>query len=129
VRAGGPREFIRQVSPTIPFFAVICWFGGFWFTIGALPMLFLMPFASQFIHPHLHMSTQRAQETAPPILLPLFKTRYFRFIARHHWMHHRYTHCNFNLLPGGDYLLGRHRNPSPADCAEMAALGLSPPTT
>jgi hypothetical protein len=62
--------------------------------------------------------------TYPAALHFVFSTRYFRFIARHHWIHHQYPDYNFNLLPGGDFLLGRHRQPVPADLQDMAVAGL-----
>ena len=127
LRVGGPGEFIRHVGPTLPVLLAACGLGGAWFTVGAAFPLLAMPLASEFVHPYAHMSHERAMREAPAILRPLLATRCFRFVARHHWLHHRYLDCNFNLLPGGDFLLGVHRRPSARDLAEMAAIGLSVP--
>ena len=128
LRVGGPAEFIRHVGPTLPILLAACGVGGAWFTVGAALPLLAMPLASEFVHPYTHMSHERALREAPAMLRPLLATRYFRFIARHHWLHHRYLDCNFNLLPGGDFLLGVHRRPSARDLAEMAAVGLPVPS-
>jgi hypothetical protein len=125
VRVGGPGEFLRYVGPTLPVFIAACWLGGPWLTVGAALPLLVMPLVSEYVHPYVHMSHERALRDAPRFLRPLMATGYFRFIVRHHWLHHRYLDCNFNLLPGGDFLLGVHRRPSPQDMAEMAAIGLS----
>ena len=109
VRVGGPIAFLRFVMPTLPGFALLCWFGGGWFTAGALVALALMPLASEFVHPCTHMSSARAAREAPAWLRPLLRTRYFSFIVAHHRLHHEHPSCNFNLLPGGDWLLGCHR--------------------
>lgn len=125
VRVGGPGEFLRYVAPTLPVFLAVCWLGGGWFTAGATLPLLVMPLVSELVHPYAHMAHERATREAPPLLRPLLATRYFQFVVRHHWLHHRYLDCNFNLLPGGDFLLGVHRKPSPRDLAEMVAVGLS----
>jgi hypothetical protein len=125
LRVGGPGEFLRHVAPTLPVFLAACWLGGAWFTAGAALPLLAMPLVSELVHPYLHMGQERAAREVPALLRPLLATSYFRFVARHHWLHHRYTDCNYNLLPGGDFLLGVHRRPSPEDLAEMAAIGLS----
>jgi hypothetical protein len=65
VRVGGPRDFVRFVAPTLPAFSLMCWIGGAWFTLGALFPLFLMPLASQFVHPYIHMPYSRAILEAP----------------------------------------------------------------
>ena len=125
LRVGGPGEFLRYVAPTLPVFLAACWLGGAWFTAGAALPFLAMPLVSELVHPYVHMGHERAAREAPALLRPLLATRYFRSVARHHWLHHRYTDCNYNLLLGGDFLLGVHRRPGPGDLAEMAAIGLS----
>lgn len=124
LRVGGPAEFLRYVAPTLPFVALVCWFGGGWFSLGAVVPLIVMPLMSEFIHPLLHLTYDEACEAAPPFLKPLVATRYFRYVACYHWLHHRHLDVNFNLMLGGDYILGRHRAPTRAEFAEMAAIGL-----
>lgn len=126
-RVGGVIGFLRHMGPTLPVFAAVCWLGGGWFTVGAVLPLLLMPLLSEFVHPYLHLSDERVLREAPAPIRWFAATPAFRFLARHHWLHHRYLDCNFNLMPGGDLLLGVHRRPSPADLAEMAAIGLAMP--
>ncbi len=45
-------------------------------------------------------------------------------VIRNHFMHHRYPNHNFNLLLGGDYLLGYHKVPSKEDKREMTKIGI-----
>ncbi len=124
LRVGGSGEFLRYVAPTLPFMALVCWLGGGWFSLGTVVPLIVMPLMSEFIHPLLHLTYDEAREAAPPLLKPLVATRYFRYVACHHWLHHRHMDVNFNLMLGGDYILGRHRAPTRAELAEMAAIGL-----
>jgi hypothetical protein len=53
---------------------------------------------------------------------------YFRFISRHHFMHHRQTGKNYNVVvPFADFVLGRVAQRRPSDVREMLRLGhLSP---
>lgn len=123
------KDYVWYVLPTLPGFLLLCWIGGLSFTIGALIPFFVWPALAQAIHPYLHMEYTRVQKQAPPIVRIFSKTYYFRYLAMHHWMHHRYEQCNYNLLLGGDFILGVHRTPSVADLAEMQALGLwTPPS-
>jgi len=123
-RVGGPGEFLRYVAPTLPLVALVCWLGGGWFSLGAVIPLIIMPLMSQFIHPLLHLTHDEARAAAPPLLKPLIATGCYRYLARYHWIHHRHLDVNFNLMPGGDYLLGRYRTPTHAELAEMEAIGL-----
>lgn len=51
-------------------------------------------------------------------------TRYFRFIARHHFMHHRQTARNYNVVvPLADFIMGRVATPRISDVREMVRLG------
>jgi hypothetical protein len=57
-------------------------------------------------------------------------TAYFRFIARHHFMHHRRMGKNFNVvLPLADFVLGSATRPSLSDVREMMRLGYLTPRT
>ncbi len=124
LRVGDPGEFLRFVAPTLPVLALVCWLGGPWFSLGALLPLIAMPLMSELIHPLLHLTSERAREAAPALLKPFVATRVFRYIARHHWLHHRHPEANFNLMPGGDLILRCYRTPSGAELEEMAAIGL-----
>ena len=51
----------------------------------------------------------------------------YKFLARHHYLHHRYPHKNFNVVfPLADYVLGTNVRASQADLEDMARLGLLP---
>lgn len=44
----------------------------------------------------------------------------FKFLARYHWLHHRYQDKNFNVvLPLADYVLGTRARPNEADRKRM----------
>lgn len=91
-------------------------------------MLLLPPLLSMYLHPLMH---QRYEDAILAVGVSgwLMKTSLLRWIIRHHWMHHKYEDVNFNLLPGGDYLLGTHRSPSAADFQEMLRDGIPVPAT
>jgi len=51
----------------------------------------------------------------------------YKFLARHHYLHHRYPHRNFNVvLPLADYVLGTHMRASQSDLEDMSRLGFLP---
>lgn len=53
------------------------------------------------------------------------KTRVFKWLARYHYLHHRYPGKNFQVvIPIFDYLLGTHINPLPRDVEKMKEMGL-----
>lgn len=100
----------------------------------------LSPLLNNFIHPYLHMRHEDAIRRAPRGIAFLLKTAYFRKMVRHHYLHHKYVACNFNLLLGGDWMrqyfsgaFSRRRVeqkyrvlrlPSATDQEEMRKLGL-----
>src|ERR1019366_9578888 len=42
---------------------------------------------AQFIHPYLHMRYRDLIDRGPLVVRVLAKTAYFRYLARHHWLH------------------------------------------
>lgn len=55
-------------------------------------------------------------------------TRYFRFITRHHFMHHQHSNKNYNVvLPFADFVMGRAIGPKVSDVRHMLRLGLLDP--
>jgi hypothetical protein len=113
--------FSAAVWPMVPaLFALV----GPFAALAALPVPLAVPMLSMFIHPYLHLPHREALERAPRPLAFLLRTRYFRAIARHHYLHHSHPGCNFNLLMGGDWLLGTHRRPTAADLRAMAVLDI-----
>lgn len=120
----GPRALVTYNATVLPIVPVLFAALGPWAAAGALPALAIAPLCAMLIHPYLHRDHSGAVGEAPPLIAALLRTRYFRAVARHHFLHHKYTRFNFNLMLGGDYLLGTHRWADAADRAEMAALGL-----
>lgn len=124
LRIGSFKEFIKYVYPHVPHYALLCYLGGPWFTVGALIPVFTYQWLAHFVHPYLHMNYAEALKTASPAMRLFLQTRYFRFLAQHHFLHHKYVHCNYNLLLGGDLLWGVQRLPTAENYAEMQALGM-----
>ncbi len=115
---------IKFLLPVIGFLPLIYWLFGGWVLGGALIPFTLYPMSSKYLHPYLHMRYDDALRTAPPVLRWFLRTRYCRFIYRHHYLHHRYIRCNYNLLFGGDLLLGVYRRAAPEDLEDIRAIGL-----
>lgn len=125
----GPHvwDFLYYVTPTLPIFAAVCWAGGTAFTAGAMIPFVLWPALAQWVHPCLHMPYAEIAARAPWPVQHFARSWYFRRLAIHHWVHHRYEQCNYNLLMGGDWLLGQHRRASARDLVEMRRIGLWTP--
>jgi hypothetical protein len=119
-----PKAYLRFIAPTLPIFSSVCYLGGAWFSIGAIVPLFGWVMLAQCIHPYLHMRRDDVIERGSFAIRALAQTGYFKYLARHHWLHHRYESCNYNLLLGGDHLLGVQRGASAEDLDEMRAIGL-----
>src|SRR5262249_36531265 len=105
------------------------WLGGPSFMLGALVPLTAFPMLAQFIHPHLHTRYENVLAHGPLLIRCFARTAYFRFLARHHWLHHRYADCNYNLLLGGDWILRVNRRASAQDLDEMHEIGLWVPAS
>lgn len=120
----GLRGFFTYNSLPILMLPALAWSCGPGACIGALPVLLVAPLLSMFIHPYLHLPHERAVRESPRLVSWLLETSYFRAVARHHFLHHVYQRSNFNLLLGGDWLLGTHRRASPADRDAMKAVDI-----
>jgi hypothetical protein len=56
------------------------------------------------------------------------KTRYFKAIAIHHFMHHERSAKNYNVVvPLADFVLGRATSPAPSHVRELLRLGYIAP--
>ncbi|APW61715.1 hypothetical protein [Paludisphaera borealis] len=108
----------------LPMPPVLFWLCGPIACLSALPVPIAVPLLSMFIHPYLHLPHEDAVRLAPRPLAVLLRTRYCRALARHHYVHHVYQRFNFNLLMGGDWLLGTYRQASPDDLLAMEAIGI-----
>jgi len=116
--------FLKFNLVTIPFLPPIGLLLGPWAALGCLPMLLLSPALSRWIHPWLHRPPAEAERAAPWLVRRLLRSGYLRAVRRHHFLHHKYERCNYNLLLGGDWLLGLHRAPTLADLGDMQAIGI-----
>jgi hypothetical protein len=80
---------------------------------GALAFVGVMTFHHwtwNKIHLEMHKPEQRSFHKWP----------IYRFLARYHWLHHRYPDKNFNVVfPLADYVLGTCAKATPADEAAM----------
>lgn len=98
---------------------------GLWFFVSQvssltfLAMILLHNLLWGVVHMQMHVPREDAW---------FAKTGYFRFISRHHFMHHRQTGKNYNVvLPFADFVLGRVAVRRPSDVRELLRLGhLSP---
>lgn len=113
--------FSFMAPPSIVLLPLI--FVGNWAVAAALAALFLPPLLSFFIHPLIHRPYGNVVQGGG-LLARLMQTSYMRHVIRHHWLHHRYPSCNFNLLILGDYLLRTHRAPTEEDVREMQRQGI-----
>lgn len=110
--------------PILPCIMLIGFVLGPWGLLGALPAVVAYSCLAMFVHPYLHRPQGEELTGVCPVLRWILKTGYVRFLRHHHYLHHRYGDCNFNLLSGGDVVLGRHRSPTAQDWVEMRRLGL-----
>ena len=118
------RGLLTYNVTILPIMLVIFWLCGPVACLGALPMTFAVPLLSMVVHPYLHLPHREAIRRAPRPVAFLLATSYFRAVARHHYIHHVYQCYNFNLLLGGDYLLGTHRRACPDDLHAMETIGI-----
>jgi hypothetical protein len=86
------------------------------------PMI-LPPLLSRTVHKHIHRPYGQGKDGGA-VVEWLLASRYGRMMIRHHWLHHRYNDVNFNLLLGGDWILGVGRLPSNEDLSRMEADGI-----
>ncbi len=79
--------------------------GGMFVAASVLTSLVFIP-ASDQLHPYLHMTKEEAFEKAGPLMRRFLESDYVAHIARSHYVHHRDTRVNQNLVAGADYGLG-----------------------
>lgn len=118
---------LKGVQGTLPF-ALPFTFGPL--LIGALfgPVAFLaslipayLPVAlSKFLHPLVHAPEDLID--SPAVLRALAKTPYMKAMLKNHYLHHLHPEANFNLMLGGDYIVGVHRKASQAEEADFASI-------
>jgi hypothetical protein len=121
LRGGGIVWFNLPILPCVLLIGLVV---GPWGFVGALPAVAAYSCLAMFVHPYLHRPHEEGTTSVSPVLRWILKTGYVRFLRCHHYLHHRYGDCNFNLLLGGDIVLGRYRRPTAQDWDEMGRLGL-----
>ena len=116
--------FVKYNIPAIALLLVLFFLVNPVVLIGLILPMLSTSLLSKFVHPYLHMSQQQAVKKAPWFMAMILKTRYMRKVYMHHYLHHKYQNCNYNLLLGGDIILGVHKEPSERDIEEMVKIGL-----
>ncbi len=94
------------------------------FMLSALLPILCAPLLSRYVHPYLHLPKDVAASQASWIVAALLSTPYGKWARIQHYVHHRHPRFNFNLLPGGDYLLRCHRRATASEIRCMQAIGL-----
>ncbi|MDP1549043.1 MAG: hypothetical protein Q8L97_02620 [Nitrosomonas sp.] len=124
LRVGNIFEKIKYLCPHLPWIIAACYFGGGWFTLGLFVPLCFYIWIAEYAHPYLHFPYNLAIDSASTLMRLVLRTKYFRFLTQHHYLHHKYINCNFNLLLGADWLLGYHQSPNEKEFIEIKKLGL-----
>lgn len=112
-------DTLRLILTFLPVMVAL-WFTVSWVSaLTFLAMIYLHNVVWGAVHIQMHVPSERCW---------FANTRYFRFISRHHFMHHQQTGKNYNVvLPFADFVLGRVARPRLADVRELLRLGhLSP---
>ena len=104
------REGFLEALPIAVLMATISW-------QGAMTLLIVVGL-HHFIWNQIHMEMHKPEKR-------FFSTwSAYKFLARYHYLHHRYPNKNFNVvLPLADYVLGTHIRASKSDLEEMRRLG------
>jgi hypothetical protein len=132
---------ISFIAPFVPLAVLSFVYGGWAFGLGFAVLSCVSPWMNTYIHSYLHMPQEQALRRASAFMKPLLRTRYFKRLVAHHYLHHKYVACNFNLMLGGDWLRDRFadlwhsgerkerhrvlRHASELDFERMRALGLA----
>lgn len=93
---------------------------GWQAALGSLLTSFTPVLMSKFIHPLVH--EPRNVSTAGPIARTIARSRYMHRIVANHYLHHVHLDFNFNLLLGGDHLVGLYRKPTEKELWEIREL-------
>ena len=124
LRIGSLHRKMQYLYTHILQLSLILYFASVWAAAGIIAMVIFYLWLAEHVHPYIHLSHKAALKSASPPMKIFINSRYFGYLAKHHYLHHKYINCNFNLLLGADYLLGCHRDPDKKDTIEMEELGL-----
>jgi hypothetical protein len=84
--------------------------GGLFLAASVAFSILYVP-ASNYLHPNLHRTREKANRLAGKVMQKVLKSRYVAHVARSHYVHHHDAHVNQNLVPGADYVLGYKSSP------------------
>ncbi|MES3037719.1 MAG: hypothetical protein V4736_07420 [Bdellovibrionota bacterium] len=118
---------LEGVEGTLPFAIpfttgpiIIAYFFGPTAFVASLLTAYIPVLMSKFIHPLIHHPEDI--ETSHPIVRAISRTKYMQKIFQNHFLHHKRMDTNFNLLLGGDYILGVHETPTEDESVELENL-------
>jgi sterol desaturase/sphingolipid hydroxylase (fatty acid hydroxylase superfamily) len=86
--------------------------------------LFLVVFSLVFVSHHVVWATTHKEMHIPT---NAFFRQWFlyKWLARNHWVHHKYRNVNYNIaFPLVDHLFGTYRPANPRDKEQMSKIGL-----
>ncbi len=117
----GPREIAGMSLFVVPVLAVIALLASPIFAVTFALCGLAHTISWGFVHRQMHVPEQGSW----------FRfTRGYRFLARHHYLHHEYPSRNYNVvLPFADFLLGKAARPKLEHVREMLRLGYLLPRT
>ena len=105
------RKAPIKAIPFAALIALVSWEGAVIF----VAVMVFHHWAWNKIHLEMHKPEQRVFST----------WRIYKFLARYHWLHHRYQNKNFNVVfPLADYVLGTSARANTVDVKCMQQLGL-----
>lgn len=81
-------------------------------TIALFSPLTVQILSPVYLHTVIHLKRAKLMTESPAFVRWLACTRIVEAIVRSHFMHHKGGGRNFNLLPGGDFLLGQYQRPN-----------------
>lgn len=76
--------------------------------IALLPLLL-----SRYVHPFLHVEANELLARHQGLSHMFFKSRFFRYLQKYHFLHHQNVMANFNLLLGADFLFRVYKDAHP----------------
>lgn len=116
---------VRFVLPTAPAIPAVWLLFDPWVALGSMaPILVVYPLMSRWFHPLFHLPHEVAVRRSSAVTRWLLGTKYMTASRRNHFIHHRHPSYNYNLLLGGDWLLGRYRSASEEERDEMRQIGI-----
>jgi hypothetical protein len=118
---------LKGISGTLPFAIpftagplLIGMVFGWTAFFASLLTAFIPVWMSKFIHPLVHLPEET--HLAHPLIQWLMKTSYMKMVFKNHYLHHQQLETNFNLLLGGDYIVGHHRAPTIEEAVALESL-------